>query len=563
MEEDDLTRGGAESWFKPLPRKYTKGEMESPWKMRFVYVQCYFISIAAILGTGILGLPVKIAQAGLKPFLVTFLIGFIMQALLIYLFVELLQRCQAVQMESLKVSGTEKILLQNVDDQDTILHSTEEEEELEDPGQGLLPNQEAQQEKPVPNLHILGVFFLGKYTSYAFNVLLFLQFISIGISYVLAGSEAFAELLHVRHVYIIPFFTWILALGIILAQVVIQPVTSILTLLKGSLLVVTVAVTFVVGSQVHQEIVNDFAYVGTPFLMGTVALGGIVNVMPFLFSEISPNKCQVMWFRRAIVGGLITCTILNIVWCYAVLEIVPQLSVRKVLVEGISNNSEPFANEAAPAYSFIYSNISLEQSEKAGEIATIPLAKILIEQYAEFAWVAWVTEVFIAVSITVSFLVLGSTMKHTIEGWVNSVWSAPDDAMSGHLQRCSTFLSKSCNLKSLAHQLLCLLAFGLIFIVAVCNPKGFVVILDKVASFTLNLEAGLFIFLMLRKSRSEPFKRHILPLPISERLFCLRWALPVYFLFAVGYDVFQSVAYMTNSWSSTPSQLPDNSTEGD
>lgn len=31
--------------------------------------------------------------------------------------------------------------------------------------------------------------------------------------------------------------------------------------------------TFLVGAQIHHEVNNDFAYVGAPFLMGTVALG--------------------------------------------------------------------------------------------------------------------------------------------------------------------------------------------------------------------------------------------------------------------------------------------------
>ncbi|KAL7854935.1 hypothetical protein SRHO_G00171250 [Serrasalmus rhombeus] len=73
-----------------------------------------------------------------------------------------------------------------------------------------------------------------------------------------------------------------------------------------------VAVTFVVGSEVHQETTNDFTQIGKPFLMGTVALGGIVNVMPFIFSDISYNKTQVMWFRRVVLGGLATCTVLNV-----------------------------------------------------------------------------------------------------------------------------------------------------------------------------------------------------------------------------------------------------------
>lgn len=48
-------------------------------------------------------------------------------------------------------------------------------------------------------------------------------------------------LLH-SHIYVIPVFTWILTLAILLAHTVIQPVTSLLTLLKGILLIVTVTI---------------------------------------------------------------------------------------------------------------------------------------------------------------------------------------------------------------------------------------------------------------------------------------------------------------------------------
>lgn len=48
-------------------------------------------------------------------------------------------------------------------------------------------------------------------------------------------------LLLCSHVYVIPAFTWTLSLGILLAQTIIQPMTSLLTLLKGILLVITVS----------------------------------------------------------------------------------------------------------------------------------------------------------------------------------------------------------------------------------------------------------------------------------------------------------------------------------
>ncbi|XP_064186050.1 uncharacterized protein si:ch211-51h4.2 isoform X3 [Anguilla rostrata] len=456
--------------------KITRKNQDRPWKLRVVYLQCYFISVATILGTGILGLPVTVARAGLLPFLVSFLIGFFIQGLLIYLFVDLLQRCRASQMESLKSAETERIQMQDVCSEEPSVTQTEgaeeeeEEEESEEPDRGLLQRGVADktlEKEPEPNLHVLGLLFLSKRMSHAFNFILLFQFISIGISYALAGSEAYAELLQVSHTCAIPVFTWILSLGILLAQVVIQPITSLLTLLKGAMLIVTVSVTFAVGSEVHQQMTNDFSQIGKPFLMGTVALGGIVNVMPFLFSEISNNRTQILWFRRAVLAGLVTCAILNVLWCWAVLEIVPQMSVQKVLEDGVWNKSA-----SLPAYTLTYSNISLEQSERAGEIATIPLTQIITQKYSRFSWVAQLIQTFIAISLTVSFLVMGSAMKHTIDGLVTAHWDLEPEGVSGSWEKSLPHFLQGCNTQRLARGFMSVLAFGLIFLVAVCDPKA-------------------------------------------------------------------------------------------
>ncbi|XP_036969595.1 uncharacterized protein si:ch211-51h4.2 isoform X2 [Acanthopagrus latus] len=448
-----------------LSIKITRKNQDRHWKLRFIYLQCYFLTIATILGTGILGLPVTIAHAGLVPFLVSFLVGFFVQALLIYLFVELLQKCQVVQLESLKTGVAECIVMDQVgveapspteeEDEDDSSENAEADTGLLQPDSVSLHNQA---ENLQPNLHLLGHLFLSRPMSHAFNCILLFQFISIGISYVLAGSEAYAALLNVSHIYVIPVFTWILTLAILLAHTVIQPVTSLLTLLKGILLIVTVAVTFAVGSEVGLQSSSDFRQMGKPFLMGTVALGGIVNVMPLLFSQISHNRTQILWFRRAVLGGLTTCTVLNILWCWAVLEIVPQtsLSERRTPAETTTHPDLGSLPGPPPSVSpLLYSNISLE------------------------------------------------------------------DLVKG-------FMS--------------LLGFTIIFIVSVCDPRGFVVMLDKVVSFSLNTEVGLFVFIMLREAREDRFQHLAVPLPVGDCVFSLSWLLPCYFLFAVTYDVLQTLA---------------------
>ncbi|XP_069578455.1 uncharacterized protein [Brachyistius frenatus] len=535
-----------------LSIKITRKNQDRHWKLRFIYLQCYFLTIATILGTGILGLPVTIAHAGLVPFLVSFLIGFFVQALLIYLFVELLQKCQVVQLDSLKTGVAECFVMDQVGVEDP---APTEEEEDEDEGEnaevdtgllqpsGLLLHH--QTEGLQPNLHLLGRLFLSRPMSHAFNCILLFQFISIGISYVLAGSEAYGALLNIRHVYVIPAFTWTLTLAILLAHTLIQPITSLLTLLKGILLIVTVAVTFAVGSEVGLQSSSDFSQMGKPFLMGTVALGGIVNVMPLLFSQISHNRTQILWFRRAVLGGLTTCTVLNILWCWAVLEIVPQTSLPERRTAAETTARPDSSSPSGPPSSLsplLYTNISLEESEKAGEIATIPLTKIINERYSAYSWVAELIQVFIAISVTVSFLVMGSAMKHTIDGLVGSLWSTRLEWLSKAWERNLPNKHHTCSARSVAKGLMSLLGFSVIFIVSMGDPRGFVIMLDKVVSFSLNTEVGLFIFIMLRESREDRFQQLAIPLPVGDCVFSLSWLLPTYFLFAVTYDVLETLA---------------------
>ncbi|CAK6976726.1 uncharacterized protein si:ch211-51h4.2 isoform X1 [Scomber scombrus] len=533
-----------------LSIKITRKNQDRQWRLRFIYLQCYFLTIATILGTGILGLPVTIAHAGLLPFLVSFIIGFFVQALLIYLFVELLQKCQLVQLESLKTGVAECIVMDQVGMEDPVTTDDDEDEaDNAEADTGLLQpdagNLQSQAESLQPNLHMLGHLFLSRPMSHAFNFILLFQFISIGISYVLAGSEAYAALFHVSHIYVIPAFTWILSLAILLAHAVIQPITSVLTLLKGILLVVTVAVTFAVGSEVGLQSSSDFSQMGKPFLMGTVALGGIVNVMPLLFSQISHNKTQILWFRRAVLGGLTTCTVLNILWCWAVLEIVPQTSLpERHTAEEMTNqpDSSSLSTPHSSVSPLLYCNISLEEAEKAGEIATIPLTRIINEHYSAYSWVAQLIQVFISISVTVSFLVMGSAMKHTIDGLVNSMWSSRLEWMSKAWERNLPEKRHICSARSLVKGFMSLLGFSVIFIVSMCDPRGFVVMLDKVVSFSLNTEVGLFIFIMLRESREDRFQNLSVPLPVGDCVFSLTWLLPTYFLFAVTYDVLQTLA---------------------
>ncbi|KAF5910063.1 uncharacterized protein DAT39_000315 [Clarias magur] len=131
---------------------------------------------------------------------------------------------------------------------------------------------------------------------------------------------------------------------------------------------------------------------------------------------------------------------------------------------------------------------------------------IINQRYTHFSWVAELIQIFITISITVSFLVMGSAMKHTIDGWVNRQWETNADSVLRIQTWTLPQIFHTVSMRRVSSGFLSSLVFGIIFVVSMCDPKGFVIMLDKVVSFSLNTEVGLFIFLMLRTSRSERFK---------------------------------------------------------
>ncbi|XP_048745678.2 uncharacterized protein LOC125658456 isoform X2 [Ostrea edulis] len=374
-----------------------------------------------------------------------------------------------------------------------------------------------------PNLHLLGELFLGCGLLQAFDITLVLQFVALLISYSLAGSEAYAQVLGINYLYVIPVFVWVLSFLIVFALQLVQPVVSILTFFKGSLLLGTVAVTFYVGAEIHRDIHNDFSAFGGPFLMGTVALGGVANTMPLMYSKISPVKDQIQNFRLSVNLGLITCTVLNILWCWAVLDIVPQLSSFPCPTDKHSTDSEG---------TLCYRNISLQRSASEGEISTIPLTKIIKEKYPTYSWVAFLVELFIMVSITVSFLTVGAVLHHTLLGWLQSAWKKDKLAEYRNQNKVSCF-----NTKCFCSSVVSLVVFSIVFGVSMLDPQGFVEILEKFSSFTINIEVAVFIFLMCLNARKKEHLKHRIPLPIPSIFGKLLYLIPLYFGFAVIYDV--------------------------
>ncbi|CAF4636322.1 unnamed protein product, partial [Rotaria sp. Silwood2] len=75
---------------------------QSLYKIISHYSQFYFIAIASILGTGILGLPVTLSESGFRPFIISFLICYFVQVLTIFFFTEVLQKAYYRNVENLQ-----------------------------------------------------------------------------------------------------------------------------------------------------------------------------------------------------------------------------------------------------------------------------------------------------------------------------------------------------------------------------------------------------------------------------------------------------------------------------
>eukprot|EP00741_Cyanophora_paradoxa_P013674 tig00020704_g13203.t1 len=74
---------------RDAPRDFARSPtMAKPFSF---YLGVFFMTIASVLGTGILGLPVKLSASGFSPFLVTFSVCLLVQLIIVDMMVEILQ----------------------------------------------------------------------------------------------------------------------------------------------------------------------------------------------------------------------------------------------------------------------------------------------------------------------------------------------------------------------------------------------------------------------------------------------------------------------------------------
>jgi hypothetical protein len=339
--------------------------------------------------------------------------------------------------------------------------------------------------------------------------------VSILISYALAGPGAIAQLIfllwknNVSLYWLIPPFVIGLALLIVFGARLISQLITILTLFKGTMLVILITVVGFVSFQVNLMSQDNWIFTGRPFLIGTVALGGAINTMPLIYSKMQPTARNLHLYRFVAVLALVVCWFLNVAWCFFVLRIVPQ-------------EIDP-TNPNAP---------SLGRSAQLGESSTVPLIAILNTAHKEYTWIGYVVGVFIVISITVSFMAMSSGLKHILDGYVKTFIDKSKQVGS----IASRIVNRCKSISTWFQFILYIFFFSLVLLLALLNPKSFLIILEVFTSLALNMESGFFVAWMLWTSRR--YYKHEIPLPLPNWfVWTTIWFTGGYFLFACIYDI--------------------------
>lgn len=416
-----------------------------------------------------------------------------------------------------------------------------------------LPNDDPPQSEPLSpqrptpqhalSLHSLAKQFLpNPVAREMFNTLVVLHFLFILSAYALAGPQALASLIPLlkRAPWwsLQTAFVLLAALAVTCLERALLPPLTLGTLVKAVLLTVLVLMIFVRGLAIRQNIVNDWhPYVLIdPFLMGTFALNGVVNLMPVTFQAClegtrridgaipSIDRAFVRGYRMATVAAIVICYLLNVTWSFAILLCVPQTSrpLEAAATAGAGGGRRAISvmlSQGFEAVREVPSNASLTQANELGQISTIPLIDVLKAREDRLDWViALLVNIFITLSITISFLVMSLGMKHFIDGMARN-HSTPNSRFGYDTKRRFNYI----------------LYFAIVLTMAVSNPTALFKIMEGVTALSLNMEAGLFVLYMTYVGRSMTKE---IPAPLSPTHFIgLVLFVGVYFGSAVLIDL--------------------------
>lgn len=472
-----------------------------------------------------------------------------MQVALIFFLIEILQRARVefqkqksnepIPEEEQAISGTEATM--DDDDADQEKPSNMVELDVEQVGESTIQKAGISQSKG-EDLHSLSVAYLQPILRRIFDGSITIHFLSLLITYTLAASEAYGQLFGIHKYWIwlaIPFVI-IFASVVVFGSRYLDPVISVFTFSKAGLLVLMVIITAVVSANVNLHITNDWRYIGRPFLIGTVALGGVYNILPVAFEKVRFHSRQVKIFTACAVAGLTLVYLFNLGWCFFVLRIVPQMPGQEPGQgpDAPAIPSAPLAPSApVPSVSDEGTDSdSLYAAEHNGQISTVPLVNIIRRDHPSYRWIAVVVMLFTMVSITVSFVVNSMAWKHYLEGLIASL--APTRAIPKNaLHRAWIWVRNlHINWKRAA---LFGSSFAFVLIVALFNPKSFLKIMEKVTSLAANGTAAAIVWMFHRSRSVSPV---LIPWQMPKWLWQARWVVIVFFIGSMVYNVVATIA---------------------
>ncbi|CAF3049260.1 unnamed protein product [Rotaria socialis] len=485
------------------------------YDITFHYSQFYFVTIAAVLGTGVLGLPITLYDSGFGPFIISICIAYFVQVLLILFFTEVLQKVYYHNIEKLKESEQDHMLIQ-VD--------TEESPTSESNYDVIADRVHSSEalKRCLPNLYSLGKLLLPSFLPYIYTLVVILLTMVFLISYGLAGSQAFATLFNIVYTDVIPAFCWILTFVVFVLHSFIQPIISVLTLIKAILFTMTIIITLIVGSKIQNQPTSDYSATGDSMLMSAMALCGAVNIMPLMFSKLKQTRQQMIGFNVAVVLGLTTCLLLNILWCWSVLEIVPQKSACLPVYPNKTNSIESQLFSGLQVAGECIASPSLQEAALKGEISTIPLSKILeSKKYASYKYVSIIIEIFVAISISVSFITVGSILYHTISGVVDSYWDLKMETESKYRGILKYFTKR--RILGLGISIIC---FTIVFVIVFTKPNSFKTVLEQGGTILLSIQIGIFVAMMIYQVSLPNFSSCEIPFSLPKWFFHLQFFIP-------------------------------------
>ena len=264
-------------------------------------------------------------------------------------------------------------------------------------------------------MHTLSRLFLSGRDARLFGVTVSVHLVSVLISYALAGAMALQRLFGLddagaTHQAAIALFTLAMTGFLFGFARRVALVVSLLTAVKLALILFMVIAVAAIAAQTQMPpAADDWRFVAHPFLLSTVALGGAANLMPVMARSIPAGSAAAQRrFLAAVSAGLIVCWALNVGWAASVLLLVPQTAAQAAAL-GLPPSA------------------SLQSAAASGQISTVPVAAIIDARFPQLRWVAAGVSFFIALSISVSFVIMGTGLKSVLEG-VARHWHWPSAA---------------------------------------------------------------------------------------------------------------------------------------